>query len=156
LRRLRLDHDLDARQMLRQRAPALATPGTPRALEFRVRLLGFGIALGDRLLNILERQVELIRVQRLRAPAELHPLELAQEVAQAIVLVLDPLPLGPFGDEFRLHRDDRRAERSDIIRERFEVAFHDQIHTTESACCGELSGLATSYCAVFGRPIRGT
>ena len=44
-------------------------------------------ALGDRLFEIFQSQVELVGIELFRAPAELHPLQLANQVAQSVVLV---------------------------------------------------------------------
>src|SRR5487761_709157 len=67
-----------------------AAPGTPLlrpgALQRRLGLLLFGLALGHRLFEIFQRQVELVGIEPFRAPAKLHPLQLADQVAQAIVL----------------------------------------------------------------------
>jgi hypothetical protein len=50
------------------------------------RLLPLGLARGDRLFEILQRQVELVGIELFRAFAESHALELADQVAQPIVL----------------------------------------------------------------------
>ena len=44
-----------------------------------------GLVRGDCLLDILERQAELVRVELLGPAAELHALQLMQEMLQAIV-----------------------------------------------------------------------
>src|SRR5437763_3948776 len=54
---LRLDDDLDPRQMLGKRPAAGASPLGAAALQRRVSLLLFGLGLGDRLFEIFQRQV---------------------------------------------------------------------------------------------------
>ena len=49
-----------------------------------VLLVGGGLARGDRLLDILERQGELVWIELLGPAAELHALQLTQEMLQAI------------------------------------------------------------------------
>src|SRR5512132_1283806 len=91
-RRFRGDHHLDPRQMAGQSATALpALPVAPLA-HLWIRFLRFGVVFGNRLLEVLERKVQLVGIELLRAPAELHPLQLADEVAKALVLVLQALP----------------------------------------------------------------
>ena len=111
--------------MRRQRSAALAALGAPGALEIGVGLLGPRVAGGDRRLDILQRQIQLIGIQLLRAPAELHPLQLAQEVPKPIILFFDPPPRQSLGVEVSLHGDQRRSERSDIIGKGVEIEAHD-------------------------------
>ena len=95
--RFRGDHHLDPRQMVGQSATALpALPGARLALRGSA-FLRFGVVFGNRLLEVLQRKVQLVGVELLRAPAELHPLQLADEVAKALVLVLQALPFGALG-----------------------------------------------------------
>ena len=111
----RLDDDLDPRQMLRQRA----APGAPllRAClaQRRIGLLLFGLGLGDRLFEIFQSQVELVGIDLFRAPAELHPLQLAQQVAQSVVLVGEPPVLSPLGIAFGPGRQHQGAQRGNIV-----------------------------------------
>ena len=46
----------------------------------------FGFLGGDGLLDIFERQTQLIGIELLRAPAELRSLQLTQKMSQTIVL----------------------------------------------------------------------
>jgi hypothetical protein len=74
---LRFDDDLDARQMFGQRAalgPPLCRPG---AAQCRIGFLLLGLGFGNRLLKVLQRKVELVGVEPLRAPTELQALQLA-------------------------------------------------------------------------------
>ena len=72
-----LDHDFDARQVVGQRSPAGAALRGTRLPQGRVGLLLLGLCLGDRLLEILQPQVELLGIEFLGTFAELHPLQLA-------------------------------------------------------------------------------
>jgi len=63
--------------------PALFRAGASALL---VVLVVGGLAGGDGLLDILERQGELIRIKLLGPAAELHALQLTQEMLQAIDL----------------------------------------------------------------------
>ena len=77
----RLDNDLDPRQMLRQRAASGAPLLRASLAQPRIGLLLFGLGRGDSLFELFQRQVELVRIELFRAPAELHPLQLAKQVA---------------------------------------------------------------------------
>ena len=102
----RLDHHLVARQVLGQR-PAIDTALLPaRRLQRRVALLRRGLALGQRLLDVLERELQLIGIGGLLgAPPEQGPLQLLDDRPQLLVV---PGELGrprPFGQQQRLeHR----------------------------------------------------
>ena len=60
-------------------------PFRTSASALLVLLVVGGLVRGDGLLDILERQGELVRVELLRPAAELHALQLMQEMLQAIV-----------------------------------------------------------------------
>lgn len=72
--------------------------------HLRGRLLRFGIAFGDRLFKVLEPERQLVGIELLRAPAELHALQLADEVAQALVLILQLLTQGALGIQLSARR----------------------------------------------------
>src|SRR3954468_5541253 len=55
-------------------------------LDGRIGLLLLGLGFGDGLLDILQRKIELIGVELFRAPAELQALQLADQVAQPVIL----------------------------------------------------------------------
>ena len=68
-------------------APRLARRFSARArAALLVLLVVGGLARGDGLLDILERQGELVRIELLGTAAELHALQLMQEMLQAIDL----------------------------------------------------------------------
>jgi hypothetical protein len=117
------DDDLDPRQMLGKRAAS----GTPLlrqgALQRRLGLLLFGLALGHRLFEVFQRQVELVGIEPFRAPAKLHPLQLADQVAPSVVLAgelialfQEPPLLRPLGIALGPRRQHQRAQRRDGVR----------------------------------------
>jgi hypothetical protein len=57
----------------------------------------------------------LVGVELLRAPSELHALQLADEVAQALVLILQALTQGALGLELHAHRQRRGAQAGGIV-----------------------------------------
>jgi len=95
--------------VIRQGSAALPPLPTACLAHRLIRLLFFGLAFGNCLFEILERESELVGVELLGAPAELHPLQLADEVAQALILILDAPPLRPLGGELGAHRQHRGA-----------------------------------------------
>src|SRR6201981_2675696 len=115
-----LDDELDPREMIRQRA----TTGTPllgaSVPQRRINFLRFRFRTRDCLLEILQSQSELVGIKLLRAPAKLHALELADQMAQPIVLsgklivlVTQAGVLGTLGPR----RQYQGAQRSDIVGE---------------------------------------
>ena len=52
----------------------------------RIGFVLFGLARGNGLFEIFQSQVELVGIELFRTPAELHPLQLANQVAQSVVL----------------------------------------------------------------------
>ena len=98
-----------------QSAAALPPFAAARPAQRLIRLLRFGVAFGHRLFEILERESELVGIELLRAPPELHPLQLADEVAQALVLILHAAALGALGFEFSAHRQHRGAQAEGIV-----------------------------------------
>ena len=91
---LGLDDDLDPRQMLGQRAAAGPARLGAGALQRRIGLLLLGLGFGDGLFEILQREIELVGIELLRAPAELQPLQLADQVAKTVILGGKPGILG--------------------------------------------------------------
>ncbi len=118
----RFDDDFDPRQVLRQR-PAAGAPLLRTGLaQRRIGLLLFGFAGSDRLFEVFQAQIELVRIELFRALAELHPLQLAKQVAQPVVLAgeliafFDQSPLlGPLGVALRPGRQHQGAQRSKIV-----------------------------------------
>ena len=111
-----IDDDLLARQMFGQRAAidlALAPDGRPGwlALAFRLGLRG-----GDRLLDVLQHQSELVRIDLLRSRAEAMTLKHLDDGDQTLVLVA--------------RGDEQFLERPCIVGKRIRRRRHD---LTESA-----------------------
>lgn len=111
-----IDDDLLARQMFGQRAAidlALAPDGRPGwlALAFRLGLRG-----GDRLLDVLQHESELVRIDLLRSRAEAMTLKHLDDGDQTLVLVA--------------RGDEQFLERPCIVGKRIRRRRHD---LTESA-----------------------
>jgi hypothetical protein len=79
-----------------------------------VLLVVGGLVAGNGLLDILERQKQLLGIELLRSPAELRTLQLAQEMPQAINLRKRMIALRDRGVTLRTRRRDQRMERFDI------------------------------------------
>jgi len=97
---------MHARQMGGKRAalgPSLFRAG---ASALFILLVVGGLARCDGLLDILERQSELVRVELLRPTAELHALQLTQEMLQAINLRQRLVAFGERGRKPRLQLGD--------------------------------------------------
>jgi hypothetical protein len=78
----------------------------------RIGLLLFGLDRGDGLFEIFQSQVELVGIELFRTPTKLHPLQLANQLAQSVVLVGEPPVLGPLGVALgpgRQHQDPQRG-----------------------------------------------
>lgn len=114
VRVFRFDRHIDARQMSGKRATIGAALVGPRLCRHRVLLILAGLAPGNRLLDILERQKQLFGIKLLRTPAKLRTLQLAQEMPQAINLRQRLVALGDRGITFRTRRRDQRMQRFDI------------------------------------------
>ena len=128
---LGLDRHMHARQMGGKGAALGAALFRAGASMFLVLPVVGGLARGDGLLDILERQGELVRVEFLGPTAELHALQLTQEMLQAIDLRqrlvarrTRLVALGERGRELRLQLGDFdrqliRALAHDLERTRF-------------------------------------
>jgi hypothetical protein len=91
-------------------------PAPPLQTETSSASFMSGLVCGSDLLDILERQKQLLGVELLRMSAELGTLQLAQKMAQAINLRQRAVPLGDGGVTFRTRRRDQRIQRFDIGR----------------------------------------
>ena len=83
----------------------------------RVLLVVVGLVCGNGLLDIFERQTQLIGIELLRAPAELRTLQLAEQMAQAIELGERLVTFGDRRITFGAHRLHQRMQRFDFGRE---------------------------------------
>ncbi len=91
---LRRQRHLDPRQVRGQRAPARPALGRALALQGGIALLAFRLALGDRLLEVLQAELQLRLGQALGPGAELHALEPQQQMPQPVVPARQRIPLG--------------------------------------------------------------
>jgi hypothetical protein len=91
---LRRQRDLDPRQVCRQRTAARAAPDSARLAQRRVALLGLRLFLGDRLLEVLKTELQLLIGQALGLAAELQAPERQQQVSQPLVLRLQGITFG--------------------------------------------------------------
>ncbi|TWB36935.1 hypothetical protein FBZ91_1086 [Nitrospirillum viridazoti] len=133
-RALRRHHHLDARQVWRQRPPCLAALTGSPPLQRGIIHLRHRLGLSPGLLDVLQRQVELVGIKPFRPRAELHALQLADEVAQPVVQALDPPALRPLGLQRLRQRQNLGAQGLDIGRKGVGIDPHDKsIYSTESA-----------------------
>ena len=137
-----LDRHMNARQMDRERAadrPALCSPrhgGCPVPLVIR------GFAGRDRLLDVLQRQGELVRIEFLGFAAELHPLKLTQQMHEAVVLDEGRIPLRDRGVPLDQRRSQARFKRVGVRRRSIRVWVHAQKGIRFARSWGEKSDLA--------------
>jgi hypothetical protein len=92
---LGLEHDLLARQLRRQSAaigPA-RDPGAFGTRSIARRLLQRGLGSGDGLLQVLQRQRQLVGIEHLRAAAEAVSLQRLDDQPQPRDLAMRPVPL---------------------------------------------------------------
>ena len=92
-----IDHHLDARQMRRQRSAVHPAPGGVGSALGRCRLFALGLAGGDDLVGLFQREQQLIFRQRLGPAAEAVALHLLDDLAQPLVLMT-------LGDQHRPQR----------------------------------------------------
>ena len=112
----RRDRHIDTRQMRRASAPRLARRLSARAVPPPGPSCLGGLVAGNGLLDILERQKQLIGIELLRAAAELRALQLAQQMPQAIILRQRLVALGNRGVALRPRRRKQRLQRFDVGR----------------------------------------
>ena len=136
---LGLDRDVNAREVDWQRAavrPALLGPSRCGCL---VPLVVRRFAGRFRLLDILERQSELVWIELLGFAAELHPLKLAQQMHEAVVLGENRIPLRNRGVPLGQRRHQARLQRVDVGRRLIRVGAHDQQRIRFARSWGEKS-----------------
>ena len=132
---LGLDRHVNARQMGGQRAavrPALLGPRRGGGL---VLLVVGRLAGRDRLLDVLQRQSELVRIELLGFAAELHALQLAQKMREAIVLPERRVALDDRGVPLGQRRRQPRLQRVDVGRRLIRGGAHAQ---QENQICSPL------------------
>lgn len=120
---LRGNRDVDMRQMRRKRATAGAAPFSTLACAcFVLPVLGRLVA-GNGLLDVLHRQLQLLRIELLRTATELRALQLAQQMLKAIhlgqrMVAFDDRSVALFDRRVALRacRRNQRLQRLDIGR----------------------------------------
>ena len=126
------NHDFDARQMRGQRwtLPLPRRPGLGR----RGGMLGkLGLGPCHRLLDLFQRELQLVGIEPLRAAPEAGALELTKQVAQPIDLFDRTIALRNRGVTLRAHRialgertAHQIAQRFDVVGEEFGAIAHAQ------------------------------
>ena len=118
---LHVDHHLVARQMSRQGTMIAVGPRcAPRLILPRGGRILCGLVLGDRLLEVLQSELELIPSELFRAAAKLMTQQALDQPPQLVVL----------GVQFTLlmhHRPQHLLQDGRIVRQRVEVNLHDVI-----------------------------
>jgi hypothetical protein len=139
----RLDDDLDPRQTLRQRAASGAPLLRAGLAQRRIGLLLFGLDLGDGLFEIFQSQVELVGIELFRTPTELHPLQLANQVAQSVVLVGEPPVFGPLSLALGPCRQHQGAQRGNVVGKSVGCRHARDYPTSKAPCDPQLQGEST-------------
>ena len=119
-----LDRHMHPRQMAGKRATidtALVGAGTRGHL---VLFVVVGLVGRNHLLDVLERQTQLLGVELLRMAAKLRTLQLAQQVPQAVVLRQGMVALHERGVTLRPRRSDQRMQGCDIGWKRIGALAH--------------------------------
>jgi hypothetical protein len=111
---VRLDRHMHARQMSGKRATVGATLLGTGASPFRVPLVVVGFGRGDGLLDVLKRQMQLVRIELLRAAAKLGALQLVQQMLQSVILRLQVIALCNRGVSLRTRLREQRLQRCDV------------------------------------------
>ena len=93
-----------------------AALGGPRLGSRCILLVLAGLVPGNGLLDIFERQKQLLGIELLRTPAKLRALQLMQQMPQAINLRQRLVALGEGGITLRMRRREQRMQRFDIGR----------------------------------------
>ena len=110
-----LDRHMHPRQMGREARRDWTRRFSARALRGHLVLLVVGgLVRRNRLLDVLERQQQLLGIELLRTAAELRTLQLAQQMAQAVVLRQRLVALGDRGVALGARRREQRLQGFDI------------------------------------------
>ena len=112
--------------MLRQRSAACPPCLGPGAFQRRIGLLVLRFGFGDGLFEILQREIELVGIELLRAGAELPTSKLADQVAKTIVLAGKSGILGAPGSAFGPRFQEHDAKRRYVIGKRLGGRVHDR------------------------------
>ena len=118
------DRHMNARQMGGQRTAIGAALLGTRVRGHRVPLVILGLRGRNGLLDILERQSQLLWIELLRPPPKLHAPQLLQEVLQAVVLRQHLVALGNRRVTLRPRRHDQRSQRFNLGGKLIRVLAH--------------------------------
>jgi hypothetical protein len=110
----RRDRHIHAWQMGGKCATVGAALFGPRFGRHRILFVVVGLTPGNGLLSVLQRQLQLLRIELLRAAAELSTLQLAQKMPQAVILRQCLVALCNRGVTLRTRHRDQRMQRFDI------------------------------------------
>jgi hypothetical protein len=111
----RLDHDFLARQMSRQMSTIDTALANARRFQRRVGLLLDGFPGGDRALQILEAEIELIFAQLFGFAPEVISPKLTQHVHESIVLRRHPVAFGNDGRPLGALGEQQRFQALDVV-----------------------------------------
>ena len=112
----RRNRHIDVRQMRGKCTGTAATFVGAVAGARRVLLVLGGLVAGNGLLNVLERQTQLLGIELLRAATELGALQLTQQMPQAIHLRQCLVALGDRSVSLCARRREERLQRLDVGR----------------------------------------
>lgn len=121
---VRFDRHMDARQVGGKCAAVGATLRCSSCRPDRISLVVASLGDGNGLLDIFKRQMQLVRIELLRAAAKLGALQLMEQMLQPVVLRLQVIAFGPrsaaLGARLRKHR----LQHGDIGRRRIGTFAH--------------------------------
>jgi hypothetical protein len=120
----RFDRHMDARQVGGKRAAVGATLRCSSGRPDRISLVVVGLGGGNGLLDILKRQMQLVRIELLRAAAKLGALQLVEQMLQPVVLRLQVIAFGPRGIALGVRLRKQRLQHGDIGRRRIGTLAH--------------------------------
>jgi hypothetical protein len=107
---------MNARQMSGKRTAIEPTLVGASPRPARVSLVVVGLGGGNRLLDILKREMQLVRIKLLRAGAKLRALQLPQQMLQANILRLQVIALRNHGVALGARFQKERLQRCGIGR----------------------------------------
>ncbi len=117
VRVVRLDRHIDMGQMGGERAPVGATLFGARLGSRGILLVFTGFICRNDLFDILKRQPQLLGIELLRASAKLRTLQLAQKMAQPIILRKCLVALDNRGITLGTRCHEQRLQRVDVHRQ---------------------------------------
>ena len=113
----RRDRHIDARQMVGKRATVGAAFLGARPGSRRILLVFVGFICRNHLFDILKRKTQLLGIELLRTAAKLRALQLAQKMAQPIILRQCLVALDNRGITLGTRCHEERLQRVDVHRQ---------------------------------------